>query len=238
MSVGTSGYGPFYSHTSVIAVKAVCPRSRQEEAGLKLASVLLTFHSLIYQVASKNCLPWARKVPCLPCSPKEQWMNWHTKKGRGIADIGHGAWDTYRGSRPSGRPQRRTWQPLTLRPMQTGFEVDSVAEPQAGDLGLPLPQFHLLSITTLLTQRLPSPDTLALPMVHLKALPRRLCLWDSPNLWSPLCTYHFLILKMFLRLWLPLNSSYRHPSGHWDCPVSSPAPFLPGHLVCCRPLHS
>lgn len=238
MSVGTSGYRPFYSHTSVIAVKAVCPGSRQEEAGLKLASFLLTFHSLIYQVANKNCLPWAWKVPCLPCSPKEQWMNWHTKKGRGIAGIGHGAWDTYRGSWLSGWLWRCTWQPLTLMPMRTGFEADSMAEPQAGDRGLPLPQFHLLSSTTLLTQRLPSPDTLALLMAHLKALPRRLCLWDPPNLWSPLCTYHFPILKTFLRLWLPPSSSYGNPSGHWDCPVSSPAPSLPGRLVCCRPLHS
>lgn len=41
-------------------------------------------------------------------------------------------------------------------PMQTGFDVR--AGPHTGDLDLPLPLFGLLSITALLTQRLPSPD--------------------------------------------------------------------------------
>lgn len=64
--------------------------------------------------------------------------------------------------------------------------------------------------------------TLALPMMHLKALPRHLCPWDPPNPWSSLYSYHFLILKTFLHLWIPLGSSYHHPSGHGDSPVSSP----------------
>jgi hypothetical protein len=134
MSVGIPGYRPFYSHTSVIAVKAICPLSsnqsgpRLEEARLELTSFLLTFHSLIYQAAKENCLPWVRKVPLLALLPKEQWMNWCTKKGRGVTGADHGARDRHCRNHPSGPTPRCQWglrqQILFLMPMQAGFEVD------------------------------------------------------------------------------------------------------------------
>lgn len=132
MSVGISGYRPFYSQTSVIAVKAICPLSsdqsepRLEEARLELGSFFLAFYSLIYQTANGNCLPRVRKVPLLALPPKEQWMNWCTKKGRGVAGIDHDAHDTHCRDHLSGPPQRSTGGSHGGHcfSFKVGFEVD------------------------------------------------------------------------------------------------------------------
>lgn len=78
MSVGTSGYRPFYSHTSFIAAKAICPPSPNQsgcsqEEGSRPGRFLwppLNFHNLGQQHVTENALSWLLRTPTSPLKSK------------------------------------------------------------------------------------------------------------------------------------------------------------------------